>query len=85
MQDEPGTHELTVEIQRGEQISRRSVNVLVVKEKFAIEHLKLPKDKVDLDERPRRDGRRNKSNRENLGRGIGDALVASRIYRTGPW
>ena len=51
MQDEPGTHELTVEIQTGEQISRRSVNVLVVKEKFAIEHLKLPKDKVDLDDK----------------------------------
>jgi len=29
MQDEPGTHELTVEIQMAEQISRRSVNVLV--------------------------------------------------------
>ncbi|HEY7533251.1 MAG TPA: M23 family metallopeptidase [Nitrospiraceae bacterium] len=51
MQDEPGTHELAVEIKHGEQTRKLSFNVLVVKEKFHVEHLKLPKDKVDLDER----------------------------------
>lgn len=51
MQDEPGTHELAVEIQKGEQVRKLSFNVLVVKEKFLTEHLKLPKDKVDLDEK----------------------------------
>jgi murein DD-endopeptidase MepM/ murein hydrolase activator NlpD len=51
MQDEPGTHELVVEVKQGEQIKTLSFNVLVVKEKFHVEHLKLPKDKVDLDEK----------------------------------
>ena len=51
MQDEPGTHELAVEILRGDQTQRVSLNVLVMKEKFRIEHLKLPKEKVDLDEK----------------------------------
>jgi murein DD-endopeptidase MepM/ murein hydrolase activator NlpD len=51
MQDEPGTHELAVEIKQGEHSRQLSYNILVVKEKFHVEHLKLPKDKVDLDER----------------------------------
>jgi murein DD-endopeptidase MepM/ murein hydrolase activator NlpD len=51
MQDEPGTHELAVEVQQGEQVRKLSFNVLVVKEKFLVERLKLPKDKVDLDEK----------------------------------
>lgn len=51
MQDDPGTYELTVEVRHGEQITQLSFNVLVAKEKFAVEHLKLPKDKVDLDEK----------------------------------
>ncbi|MFO0707635.1 MAG: M23 family metallopeptidase [Nitrospira sp.] len=51
MQDEPGTHELAVDITRGDQTKRVSLNVLVMKEKFRVEHLKLPKEKVDLDEK----------------------------------
>jgi murein DD-endopeptidase MepM/ murein hydrolase activator NlpD len=51
MQDEPGTHELVVEIKNGEQSRHLSYNILVVKETFHVEHLKLPKDKVDLDEK----------------------------------
>jgi murein DD-endopeptidase MepM/ murein hydrolase activator NlpD len=51
LQDQPGTHELKIEIQTGESVQQRSVNVLVVKEQFAVEHLKLPKDKVDLDDK----------------------------------
>jgi murein DD-endopeptidase MepM/ murein hydrolase activator NlpD len=51
LQDEPGTHELAVEVQQGEQVRKLSYNVLVVKEKFRVEHLKLPKDQVDLDEK----------------------------------
>jgi murein DD-endopeptidase MepM/ murein hydrolase activator NlpD len=51
MQDEPGLHELAVEIRSGEQVRHLSYNILVVKEKFPVEHLKLPKDKVDLDEK----------------------------------
>ena len=49
LQDDPGTYELLVDVRRGEQTKRFSYNVLVAKEKFAVEHLKLPKDKVDLD------------------------------------
>ncbi len=51
MQDEPGTHELAVDIKAGDQTKHVSMNVLVVKEKFRVEHLKLPKEKVDLDEK----------------------------------
>lgn len=50
MQDEPGTYELAIEMKDGELSRRLSYNILVAKEKFHIEHLKLPKDKVDLDE-----------------------------------
>jgi murein DD-endopeptidase MepM/ murein hydrolase activator NlpD len=51
LQDEPGTHELTVEMKQGAQTKRLSYHILVVKEKFRVEHLTLPKDKVDLDEK----------------------------------
>ncbi len=50
MQDPPGTHELTIHLRNGEATNRLSYHVLVVKEKYPIQHLKLPKDKVDLDE-----------------------------------
>ncbi len=51
MQDDPGTYEFAVEVKQGEQAKQLSFNVLVAKEKFAVEHLKLPKEKVDLDEK----------------------------------
>ncbi|HSA62801.1 MAG TPA: M23 family metallopeptidase [Nitrospiraceae bacterium] len=51
LQDEPGTHELAVDIKNGEQTRHLSYDILVVKEKFQVEHLKLPKEKVDLDEK----------------------------------
>ena len=51
MQDEPGAYELSVEVKQGEQAKQLSFNIQVAKEKFAVEHLKLPKDKVDLDEK----------------------------------
>lgn len=49
LQDDPGTYELAVEIKEGEQIRHLSYNVLVAKGQFAVERLKLPKSKVDLD------------------------------------
>lgn len=51
LQDEPGTHELTVQLNQGGQSRTLRYSVSVVKEKFHIEHLTLPKDKVDLDEK----------------------------------
>lgn len=51
LQDEPGAHELTVDAQLGEQLRHFSYQVFVVKEKFSVEHLTLPKDKVDLDDK----------------------------------
>lgn len=51
MQDAPGTYELAVAVKHGEEVKRLSFNVLVAKEKFNVEHLKLPKDKVDLDDK----------------------------------
>jgi murein DD-endopeptidase MepM/ murein hydrolase activator NlpD len=51
LQDEPGLHELTVELKVGEHSRTLSYGVSVAKEKFHVEHLTLPKDKVDLDEK----------------------------------
>ncbi|MBL8075717.1 MAG: M23 family metallopeptidase [Nitrospira sp.] len=51
LQDEPGTHDLLVDLKQGEQSRTLNYSVAVVKEKFHIEHLTLPKDKVDLDEK----------------------------------
>ncbi|MDI3464490.1 MAG: Peptidase M23B [Nitrospira sp.] len=51
LQDEPGTHELLVELKTTEQNRTLRYSVVVVKEKFHVEHLTLPKAKVDLDEK----------------------------------
>ncbi|MGE3977305.1 MAG: M23 family metallopeptidase, partial [Nitrospira sp.] len=51
LQDDPGTHELTVELKTAEQSRTLRYSVAVVKGKFHVEHLTLPKDKVDLDEK----------------------------------
>ena len=51
MQDKPGSHELAIQIKNGEQSQRLSYRVQVLKEKYRVEHLTLPKDKVDLDEK----------------------------------
>lgn len=51
LQDEPGTHELIVELKTAEQSRTLRYSVSIVKEKFHVEHLTLPKDKVDLDEK----------------------------------
>ncbi len=50
MQDVPGTHELAVEVAYPDGAKRLSYNVLVMKEKYPVQRLTLPKDKVDLDE-----------------------------------
>jgi murein DD-endopeptidase MepM/ murein hydrolase activator NlpD len=50
LQDEPGIHELIVELKAGEQNRTLRYSVSVLKGKFHVEHLTLPKDKVDLDE-----------------------------------
>ncbi len=51
LQDEPGHHALTVEAKTGEQSRTFRYQIVVVKEKFHVEHLTLPKDKVDLDDK----------------------------------
>ena len=50
LQDVPGTHDLAIQIVHADHSRALAYRVEVVKEKFRIEHLKLPKDKVDLDE-----------------------------------
>lgn len=50
LQDEPGTHELAIQVTNAGHSRSLTYRVEVVKEKFRVEHLKLPKDKVDLDE-----------------------------------
>ncbi|HZS12020.1 MAG TPA: M23 family metallopeptidase [Nitrospirales bacterium] len=51
LEDTPGNHELTVDI-AGEHDRRYhlSYNVLIIRTKYPVQHLTLPKDKVDLDE-----------------------------------
>ncbi|MGE0470269.1 MAG: M23 family metallopeptidase [Nitrospira sp.] len=51
LQDEPGIHELTVKVQAVEQSQTLTYRVQVLKEKFQVERLTLPKNKVDLDEK----------------------------------
>lgn len=51
LEDKPGTHELTIEIEQKSGSRRLTYHVEVLKEKFRVERLILPKDKVDLDER----------------------------------
>ncbi len=51
LQDEPGIHELTVKVQAEEQRQTFMYHVQVLKEKFHVERLTLPKNKVDLDEK----------------------------------
>lgn len=50
MQDKPGMHELAVEVREPDTTRRLSYNVLVLKEKYPVQHLTLPSEKVDLDE-----------------------------------
>ena len=50
LQDAPGTHELILDVVSSAGHRRLSYNVLVIKEKRAVQRLTLPKDKVDLDE-----------------------------------
>ncbi len=50
LQDAAGTHELAVEVAYPDGRKKLSYNVLVMKEKYPVQRLTLPKDKVDLDE-----------------------------------
>lgn len=50
LQDAPGTHELALDIVSPRGHRTLSYNVLVVKGKYPVQYLTLPKDKVDLDE-----------------------------------
>jgi murein DD-endopeptidase MepM/ murein hydrolase activator NlpD len=50
MQDVPGTHELAVDVAYPEESKTLSYNVLVMKEKYPVQRLTLPKDQVDLDD-----------------------------------
>ena len=49
MQDTPNLHELDVTIMTSSGKKHRSYSVLVLKEEYTVQHLKLPKKKVDLD------------------------------------
>lgn len=50
LQDAPGTHELVLDVASLSGRRRLSFHILVVKEKRSVQHLTLPKDKVDLDD-----------------------------------
>lgn len=50
LQDVPGTHDLSVQVVHADHSRALAYRIEVIKEKFRVEHLKLPKDKVDLDE-----------------------------------
>lgn len=51
MLDSPGTHELVVKATYVDKVTRRSYHVLVVPEKFPVQRLTLPNNKVDLDQK----------------------------------
>lgn len=50
MQEAPGMHELSVDITAPSGTRHLSYNVLVIKERYSVQHLQLPRDMVDLDE-----------------------------------
>jgi hypothetical protein len=50
LEDAPGTHELVIDLHYPDTTHRLSYNVLVMKETYPVQHLTLPRDKVDLDE-----------------------------------
>ncbi|MBA2485387.1 MAG: M23 family metallopeptidase [Nitrospira sp.] len=79
LQDEPGTHELTIDAQLGEQTRHLSYQVFVAKEKFAVERLTLPKDKVDLDDRA---AARWKAEQEDVRKALAEES-ALRLWQTG--
>lgn len=79
LQDEPGGHELIIEARLGEQMRRFSYQVLIMKEKFAVEHLKLPKDKVDLDDKA---AARWKTEQEAVRKALAEES-AMRLWHTG--
>ena len=51
MQDQPGQHELEVQVQYLDRSERHKVILLLMKENFKVQHLKLPKKMVDLDKK----------------------------------
>ena len=78
LQDEPGAHELTVDAQLGEQMRHLSYQVFVMKEKFSVEHLTLPKDKVDLDDKA---AARWKAEQEDVRKALAEES-AMRLWKT---
>lgn len=51
LQDEPGIHELSVEVETGARSEAVTYRVEVLKEDFHVERLTLPQNKVDLDKK----------------------------------
>ena len=49
MQDPPGKQELNITVQRPQKTEHLIYSIEVQKENYAVQHLKLPKNKVDLD------------------------------------
>ena len=49
MEDPPGLQELSVNVHSNRGTDHLSYSVLIIKEHYAVQHLTLPKDKVDLD------------------------------------
>ena len=49
MQDKPGHHKLMIQVEYPDRKERHRVTVLLMKEDFRVQHLKLPKKMVDLD------------------------------------
>ena len=79
LQDEPGAHELTIDAQLGEQMRHFSYQVFVAKEKFAVERLTLPKDKVDLDDKA---AARWKAEQDDVRKSLAEES-AMRLWRAG--
>ncbi len=49
MNERPGSHELVIEVRSSQEQRRLSYEVLVVQERFPVQHLTLPNNQVDLD------------------------------------
>ena len=49
MQDKPGQHDLVIQVEYPDHKDQHKVTVLLMKENYKVQHLKLPKKMVDLD------------------------------------
>jgi Peptidase family M23 len=79
MQDKPGQHDLVIEVKYPDRQEEHKVTILLIKEDYRVQHLKLPKKMVDLDSKTLA---RVKKESKVLNQAF-DSLVPKPLWQTG--